>query len=131
LEPEELVRAFIADYESWNRFAYQLSTTLPRTYLADAAVTSAYRTLVEKFCPPGHKNQPISFGSDSMHDSAHEVVVSAERTTDACVVKTRHTKNIANTTLSSDFEYHLEKTGERWFLTSILHVVERGKYEGL
>jgi hypothetical protein len=131
LEPDEFVRAFITDYERWNQFAYQLSEKLPYTYLGDAAKTSAYLTTMGKFCPPGHKYQPIAFGSDSLHDNAREVVVGAERTADACVVKTRHTKVISNTTLVSDFEYHLRRTGERWFLTSLLYVNEKGKYECL
>ena len=129
LGPEDLVRAFIADYESWNKFAYQVSSQGPGGGLA--AAESAYVALLRVFCPPHHQHQPIAFGSDSNHDSARETIVSAEFAADSCVVKTRHTKTGGRLTIAQDYEYHLKKMGQRWFLTSILYVVADGKYEGL
>lgn len=130
LGPEEFVRAFIADYESWNRFAWhQLSLGFSKG--AVEAAESAYEALIRNFCPPGLKHQPITCSSDSSHDIAREAIVSAEIAVDSCVVKTRLTKTLGKTTLANDHEYHLKKMGHRWFLTSILHLVGNRKLEVL
>lgn len=129
LGPEDLVRAFIADYDKWNKFAYQSRWQGPGGSLA--AANTGYDALLREYCPPGHEHCPIAFGSDSNHDIARETIVSAEFAGDRCVVKTRQTKRQERPTIVQDYEYHLEKSGQRWFLTSILHVVANGKYEGL
>ena len=130
LGPEDLVRAFIADFENWNRFAYHRTSTLgPRDGIA--AAESAYDALLRKFCPPGLQHQPIAFGTYSRHDTALEAILGSELAIDSCVVKTRHTKTEGKTIIAQDCEYHLKKIGERWFLTSILHVVGDRKLEGL
>jgi len=129
LGPEGLVRAFIADYENWNKFAYQASSQGSSGGMA--AAESAYIALLQKFCPPDHRHQPIAFGSDSSHDSIREAIVSVEVAADSCVVKTRHTKITGPLTIAQDYEYHLIKTGQKWFLTRVLYVFADGKYDGL
>jgi hypothetical protein len=129
LGPEEFVRAYIVDYESWNKFAYGVSAQDPSTGMEVAE--SAYDALVQKYCPPGHAFQPIAFGSDSAHDDAREAIVSAEPEADTCVVKTRHTKTLGKLNMTDDYEYHLKKIGRRWFLVSVLYVDQDGTYEGL
>ena len=128
LGPEDFVRAYIADYESWNRFAFQVGAQDPRGSGSMAAAESAYGALLSKYCPPGHPHQPLAFGSDSLHDTARETIVSAERVADGCVVKTRHAKTV---TFTADYEYHLLRADQRWFLTSNLYVDTDGKYECL
>jgi hypothetical protein len=127
LAPEDFVRAFIADYASWNGFAYRLSEQRGGM----AAAESAYDALMEKYCPPGHPHQPLAFGSESNHEPTQETVVHVELVADGCVVKTRQARVRGNTTLNNDYEYHLRRVDPRWFLTSILYVTRDGKYEGL
>jgi hypothetical protein len=98
LGPEDLVRAFIADYESWNKLAYQISSQNPGASLA--AAEAGYVALLRKFCPPDRPHQPIAFGSNSSHDSVRETILSAEFAVDSCVVKTRHTKTVGSVTIA-------------------------------
>ena len=128
LGPEDFVRAFIADYESWNAFAYQVG---PDPGGRMAAADFAYDTLLQKYCAPGHAHQPIAFGSKSLHDIEHEAIVGAEIAADSSVVKTRHARTVGKLTLTHDYEYHLKRADQRWFLTRILYVDSDGKHEGL
>ncbi|MDR7271100.1 hypothetical protein J2X20_003758 [Pelomonas saccharophila] len=129
LGPEELIRAYIADYESWNTFANNASERESDAGLDMAE--SAYALLMAKYCPPGIQHQPIAFGSDSSHDNEREVVLSVEPMSDRCLVKTRHTQVIGTFAMAHDYEYHLKKIDQRWFLVSVLYVDQDGKYEGL
>jgi len=129
LEPADFVRAYIDDYESWNSFANDV-------YADDSdagfsAAESAYAALIAKYCPPGHRHQPVSFGSDASHDNKREAIVGVEPTAEGCIVKTRHTKVFGTLVVAHDHEYHLKHAGHRWFLTSVLYVDQDGKYEGL
>lgn len=129
LEPELVVRAYLADYESWNSFsnaAYERDSSTGM----DAA-ESAYAALMAKYCEPGIRHQPIAFGSDSSHDSRRETVLEVEQASDTCLVRTRHTKLVGTLSMADDYEYHLRKVGQRWFLVSVLYVDQDGKYEGL
>jgi hypothetical protein len=129
LGPEELVRAFISDYDTWNRYSCQMSE---RDGVAGIdAAEAAYAELSRKYCPPGQIHQPISFGSDSSHDSEREAIVDVATTEGTSLVRTRHTKTVGSLVMTHDHEFHLKRTGGRWYLTSVLYVDEDGKYEGL
>lgn len=128
LTPEEFVRAYIADYERWNTFAHSMWACDPGVGMDIAE--AAYSSFVRKFCPADRVHQPIAFGSDSAHD-ANEVIVSVESSGDACVIKTRRTVVIDDITMSDDYEYHLQKSGARWFLLNVYYVDQDGRYEGL
>lgn len=125
--PEQVVHAFITDYEAWNRFANAVNSQDDNMAHAE----SAYRALIEKYCPPGHEPQPISFGSEPSHTHAHETILGSEHAGHTCVVKTRHAQPMGARFFNSDYEYHLRKAGERWFLTSLLYVDGNERYEGL
>lgn len=129
LTPEDFVRAYISDYETWNNFAHESSERDPSASMDVAE--SAYATLMTKFCPPELSHQPIAFGSDSSHDDRLEVIVGVEPTADTCLVKTRRTESAGKLTMAYDYEYHLKQIGQRWFLTSVLYVDQDGKYEEL
>ncbi len=129
LEPELLVRAYIADHESWNNFsnaAYERDSSTGME-----AAESAYAALVAKYCDPGVRHQPIAFGSDPSHDNRREIVLDVEQASDTCLVRTRRTKVVGTLSMDHDYEYHLRKADQRWFLVSVLYVDEDGKYEGL
>ncbi|MBS0340598.1 MAG: hypothetical protein JSS56_08710 [Proteobacteria bacterium] len=129
LGPEELVRAFISDYDTWNQYSYQMSE---RDAVASIdAAEAAYAQLSRKYCPPGQIHQPISFGSDSSHDSEREAIVDVATTEGASLVRTRHTKTVGSLVMTRDHEFHLKSANGRWYLTSVLYVDEEGKYEGL
>lgn len=127
--PEALVLMFIADYERWNNHAFQISE--PPTRAAMEAAESAYAELLRKFCEPGLQHQPIAFGSDPSHDRAREEIVGADIGAEISIVRTRQTKLFGETSIASDYEYHLKKAGQRWLLTSLLYVDQDGKYECL
>ncbi|MGM9482508.1 hypothetical protein ACS5PN_15055 [Roseateles sp. NT4] len=129
LGPDEFVRAYIADYEHWNSFANDAYTQDPDAGFDLAE--SAYASLIAKYCPPGFQHQPVAFGSDASHDNSREVVLGVELTPQGCVVRTKNTKLIGTLAIANDYEYHLKKTAERWFLVSLLYVDQEGKYEGL
>lgn len=125
--PEQVVHAFITDYEAWCRFA----DTIREQDDDMGRARSAYQTLIEKYCPPGHKHGPIAFSSEPSHTHEHETILGSEYAGDSCVVKTRYADPIGSSFFNSDYEYHLRRAGERWFLTSLLYVDGEGKYEGL
>lgn len=127
LSAEDFVRSYIDDYQRWNNYADQLSDEEG----AMAAIEAAYSRLSRKYCLPDQKHQPIAYGSESSHDNAREAVVGVEQGMNTCVVSTRHTKAMGKSSFTSDYEYHLKKVGERWFLTSLVYVDEEGKWEGL
>jgi hypothetical protein len=131
LGPEDFVRAYISDYERWNSFAFEATQRYPHTGEGMAAAEAAYAKVIEKYCPPGHVHQPVAFGSDSLHDTAQETVLTADVVADGCVVKTRNGKTQGTHVFNSDFEYHLRKADERWFLVSNLYLASDRNLECL
>jgi hypothetical protein len=130
LGPEEFVRAWIADYDAWNTYAYQMSEQHQDD--AMAAAGEAYMRLIRKFCLPGHVPQPIAFGNESAHDLAHESVTTVEAgADDTCIVKTLYTRPLGTIIRTYDHEYHLKRADGRWFLAGLLYVDQDGKYECL
>jgi hypothetical protein len=131
MEPDTLVRAFMAAHRDWEAYAWQVNERDPNTGGAMEAAQLAYETLSKAFCVPGHRHEPIAFGNKPTHDPARETIVASDRHGDQCVVSTRHDKEIAGLMLTSNYEYHLKKVDGRWFVTSVLYVCDDGKYEGL
>jgi hypothetical protein len=129
LSPEDLVRAFISEYYIWNRYSFQMSERY--SVAGIGAAESAYAELSRKYCPPDHIHQPISFSSDSAHDSERETIVDVATMDGRSLVRTRHTKTVGSLVMTHDYEFHLKSMGGRWYLTSVLYVDEDGKYEGL
>ncbi|TDF61172.1 hypothetical protein E1J61_32805 [Cupriavidus sp. L7L] len=109
LEPEDVVRAFIADYERWNDFVNQANAQ--DTFQGIDAAESAYNALISKYCPPGHRPQPVSFGDDCSHDNREAILDTEFGAVNACIVRTRHTKTKHNVTFTADYEYHLHEAG--------------------
>jgi hypothetical protein len=128
-EPSEIVRNFISDYEAWNEYCNEVHTSHSESGMQ--AAEAAYAMLLRKYCLPGHVGQPVSFGSRSAHVSAREVIIDAVGDEETCVVRTCHSKTVGSLNMADDYEYHLKRVGERWYLTSVLYVDEEGKYEGL
>lgn len=128
-EPDAVVRAFIADYEIWNRYASEVHKRDAAAGMADAE--SAYARLLTKYCPPGLVAQPVAFGNPPAHGAADEAVVRVDSAGDAAVVTTLRTREIGTVVMTADYEYHLKKRDGRWYLVSVLYVDADGKYESL
>ena len=130
MEPEALVRAFIVAHRDWEIHAWQAHD--PETGKGLEVAESAYATLSRKFCPPGQRHQPLAFGGQpTTHDPVRETIIASNRNADTCIVMTRCEKELGGLTLADDYEYHLRRIDDRWFVTSVLYVCDDGKYEGL
>lgn len=128
-DPAALVRAFMADYLAWNDRAFgddENGFSVESMERADAD----YRTLLERYCRPGFRGEPISYGSHSAHDPAREVIVSVDTHGDTAVVTTRHTATHPSTFIS-DHEYRLAREGGRWYLEEIFYVDGEERYPSL
>jgi hypothetical protein len=125
--PDALVRSFIADYAAWN------AQSVKRGFSLEALGRSEeeYGALIAKYCRPGFKHQPVTYGDDSMHEVDSERVVSVEEQGGKALVRTRHTSKHAKGEFIADFEYQLSKDASRWYLEGVLYVDSKGKYEGL
>lgn len=122
LEPEPLIRAFIADHEAWSRFAWRAFERDRSAGLTAAEV--AYRVLLSNYCPPDLEARPVALSAAPVH-AASEQVVRVEYVEDACLVTTR------GACPDEDFEYVLQRASGRWFLTSVLCVRDDGRDESL
>ena len=131
MEPEVLVRAFMVAHHQWETYACQAHERDPKTGKGMEAAASAYATLSRKFCLPGHRHQPLAFGGQPAHHPVRETIIASERDGDTCIVMTRCEKELGGLTLTDNYEYHLRRIDERWYVTSVLYVCDDGKYEGL
>ena len=127
--PSDIVRSFIEDYYTWNNEAMKHSER-ERDDSGKAMKTAQerYQKLIEKYCLPGFKGQPISFGSESSHEPIKEVIASEEITGNKAIVKTKHTKS---RNFVSDYEYRFVKIKHRWYLEAVDYVDRDGKYPSL
>lgn len=125
LDPATLVQAFIADYAAWNDEAFRRSERDE-----DAAwAQDAYAELLSRYCSPDLVPQAISFGSDSLHDPAHEAIVSVTVEAATAVVRTRHTEPSFG--FASDYAYRCRWDGTRWYLERLLYLDADGAYDSL
>jgi hypothetical protein len=125
-DPKFVVEAFIADYLAWNDKAYVESKTSDEN-----RAEADYQKLLARYCRPGFTGEPISFGSDSSHGPLNETVVSVTTEGDSSIVKTRHIQDIDSFQFLSDYEYHLSREGDRWYLDRVFYVDAQGKYDCL
>lgn len=128
--PEGLVRAFLADYQAWNDRAVRASETLGDERGMDAAQAD-YDRLLARYARPGFRGEPIAFGSDASHSPTAERVLSVDVQGAGAVVRTRHSRRIANVLLEDDYEYELKRERGRWYLEQVYYVDAEGRYPGL
>jgi len=128
--PETIVQSFIADHYAWNSKA-NARTRQTNSASAMKASEREYEELIKKYCRPGFKSQPISYGDEPFHDPNSEIIRSTKNTGAKAIVRTTHTRKASYGTFVSNFEYHLSKIGDRWYLDSVLYVDADGKYESL
>lgn len=130
--PRTLVQSFISDYQKWNDKAHSLSEAEVEVEYTGEAMNMAkslyHKNIISKYCKPNFKAQPIAFGSDSSHDSEHEVILKEEIDGDKATIITQHTDS---NDFVADYEYRLIKESGRWFLEAVDYVDSDGKYSGL
>ena len=131
LGAEDMVRAFIAAHNAWERYAFQVVRTHPHREMATEAAQAAYAMLSWRFCLAGHRHQSLAYSSKPLHDPARERIVDLQLSSDAGVACTKREKELGSQTVTDDYEYHLQHTDGRWYITSVLYVCSDGKYEGL
>lgn len=122
LDPEPLIRAFIADHEAWSVYAWQAFERDRSAGLT--AAEHAYRVLLSKYCPPDLEPRPVALSAVPLHD-ALEQVADVEYVDDTCIVRTR------GAAPHRDFDYILQRASGRWFLTSVLCGRDDGRFESL
>ncbi|WP_390457424.1 DUF6882 domain-containing protein [Planctomicrobium piriforme] len=88
----------------------------------------SYAKLIQEWCVPEVKPQPISYGSHPDHDPAKEKLISAKLSGSDCRVRTQATGPYGSVT---DYEYQLRKKDGRWLLTHLYFLGDDGKYECL
>ena len=133
-DPSEIVGAFIADYCRWNaeakeRYDQARQSDDARIEAIDVA-REEYATLLNKYCRPEFRGEPISFGTPSAHDPAFEQIQSTNTRGKRSLIKTRKVLE-ADPEIGTDFEYRLTHDGGRWYLESVKVVVRGRRYESL
>lgn len=123
----DTVTGFMAAHCRWETETFAAAQGADRaTAFQDGQ--AAYETLIRHWC--GNEVEPsgAAFGSDPTHDPAREVIRDGAVSGDKWIVRTRRTRS---TGFKSDYEYHLQRAGDRWLIKSLLYVDDEGKYECL
>lgn len=128
--PERTVSAFIQAYQAWNDRANDRSKPSRGSGTIDqealAAANDEYDELVVRFCAPFVVRQAISYGDESMHDLAREMIESVAVSGQEATVRTKH---MGLHDFESDYEYRLVQVGEEWRIASLLYIDEDGGFE--
>lgn len=124
--PEEIVVSFQRDYKEWNDRSFALHQTLDGHNVMKYA-QQRWDELLKKYTLPNFKGEPVAFGSDTSHDPNQEKILSVVVENNSAIVKTRFPQPY----YSPEYEYHLIKQNQRWYLTQLYLVDDDGKYPGL
>jgi hypothetical protein len=129
MSPEEITLAFIRDFKEWNDYAISLDDRYDEKSRRNIGKT--YDEIILKYCRESLQYQPLAYTSDSGHDPEKEKILSIDQNENETIVYTRHEKIIADVDLSSFYEYRFEKEGDRWYLVSVVVVINDERYESL
>ncbi|NET36815.1 MAG: hypothetical protein F6K19_33105 [Cyanothece sp. SIO1E1] len=130
--PSLLVMEFIMDYRLWNDSAVNRSDRADFSEAARQPIQIDWQKIIDKFCLPGFKSRPLSYNRVSRHGVAREAICSAETIADKALVRTIiQTEIISNGSVETHYEYALQRLNNRWFLTQIYSISERGRYPHL
>ena len=124
-ELENIVKAFINDYEEWNTFAFKNSETSNNTI--DDPTFIKYKAMIEKYCPPNKKFQGLSYSSVSSHSLITEEITSTEIDGENAIVKTKQTDSSG---YPSFYEYEFINLNGKWYINE-LYYNDGQKYESL
>jgi hypothetical protein len=126
-DPRSVVESFIADYFHWNNAA-QASYDKSSGSAAMSEAEKAYQALLQRYCLPGFRGEPISFGSESSHVPGSEKVLSVHTAGAEAVVKTQMKDKHD---FVADYEYHLVFLNGKWYLKNVYYVDGNEKYPSL
>lgn len=148
--PVELVRKFIADYYVWNQQSAELAGLHAdadseswddedwddeREDEHDESIAEAYQALIDRYCPPGYRHEPLAYGTESSHHPQQEKIITLaygeQDGQTVARVQTQMTKDLAGLEYHNDYEYLLRCVDQRWYLISLCVVLEGKRYEGL
>jgi hypothetical protein len=127
--PEKLTLEYIKDFKKWNDYAYKIENENQPN--AQWNYEKAYDDIILKYCRETLKYQGLAFGSESRHDPEREKIINSEILNGKAVITTKHKRIVANTDLSNIYEYRFELENNRWYLTSVVVVIDGERYEGL
>lgn len=122
-DPQTLVESFIADYFHWNEAAMQRRDSAGDSddgFIAAMETTKQeYAALMERYCRPGFRAQPTSYGSPPAHDPACEKIISVTTKGATCRIKTQMVDPPKMGGMTHDYVYQLAQEGDRWYLESV------------
>jgi hypothetical protein len=124
--PEQLVKAFQAEYLHWNMQALELDSKHGNSNTTQS-IERGYQKLLQRYTQSGFKGEPIAYSSEPSHDPSQENIISSEVTETNAIIRTELPRKYYTPT----YEYHLVKMHERWFLTQIYLVDNDGLYPSL
>lgn len=118
--PEALVAAFVRDYFDWNNRA-AATIGKPADRGTDQRIQQEYQALLHKYCPPGFKGEPFSYGSDSTYNPRTTRIVAKTVGATSAIVRTE--RPMASWSKSVHIhEFELVFRENRWFLTGIFYI---------
>ena len=125
--PETLVRSFQADYLRWNNDALLLDEKYG-VHGSAQHIERSYAKLLEKYCLPNFKGEPIAYGTRSSHDPSREEVIFVRTNPPNAIVRTRAKRT---STYSPIFEYEILESAGRWYLLQVYLVDGDERLPGL
>lgn len=128
--PEKLLLEFMRDYKVWNDQSHQRSEREEFSESLMKSIEASWKKLTDKYCRDGFQGEPIAFGSESLHDTSRETIISVKINANVAIAKTE-SKNSHIANYSDNYEYALSYDGRRWFLEQIYYVDDEGKYPAL
>lgn len=114
-EPEDIARAFFADYQQWNDFAYACSKAGNDYQPANRS----YDALIAKYCREGKQRQGLAFGSRASHSPETSKVVGVKGKGDRRKVTEINTNEHG---FEATYEYDLRFENGRWVLDELYFV---------
>jgi hypothetical protein len=118
------------DYKVWNDQSHQRSEREEFSESLMKSIEASWKKLTDKYCRDRFQGEPIAFGSESLHDTSRETIISVEINANVAIAKTE-SKNSHIANYSDNYEYALSFDGRRWFLEQIYYVDDEGKYPAL
>ena len=129
MTPQEITLSFIHDFKQWNDYAFDQDKK--GNEKAQWNIEKIYDDIILKYCRETLKYQALAYGSESRHNPENEKIQKHEETGNKAIVYTKHIRKVANMELSDYYEYYFEKEENKWYLVSIMVVINGERYEGL
>ena len=127
--PEDLVIAFITDYEQWNNEFIALSKKLDALRVMDKA-EFRYKQILKKYCKADIEHEAIAFAEDPDHQSKSETIINSLPSGSFSRVTTTHTYK-SGYHVNYEYLFHWDSNKKRWYLEHIYSLQPEGKIDTL